>query len=403
MKAFFSAMSPRRRHLVLLVIIYIGFISLGLPDTVLGVAWDSMRRELGTPVYYAGFLTTLLTICSAVSAFFSGEILRRTGTGRLLMICGFVTGCSLLGYAFSPAFWCLLLFAIPLGFGQGAVDTGMNYYVARHYTSRDMSWLHCCWGLGASCGPGLVTLILASGGSWRWGYVTVGAIQLGLALLFSLTLGLWSDPEGGDEKKTAFAEGTVRFCLRFWFCPLMMLLYCGIEFSMGLWVYQFLAGCRGFSAEAAGYAVAGYWGMLTAGRFLIGCVANRLGNRRQIRLSMVLSFTGALLLTVPGPAALILCAVGLIGFAFASFYPAMMHAAPHRFDDATAAAVIGCQGGGAMIGIALCPAAFGFLAARTTFGLLPWMVIVIAALILLLQLKVDGVRWSEPEEKATQL
>ena len=392
MKAFFSAMSPRRRHLVLLVIIYIGFISLGLPDTVLGVAWDSMRRELGIPVYYAGFLTTLLTICSAVSAFFSGEILRRTGTGRLLMICGFVTGCSLLGYAFSPAFWCLLLFAIPLGFGQGAVDTGMNYYVARHYTSRDMSWLHCCWGLGASCGPGLVTLILASGGSWRWGYVTVGAIQLGLALLFSLTLGLWSDPEGGDEKKTAFAEGTVRFCLRFWFCPLMMLLYCGIEFSMGLWVYQFLAGCRGFSAEAAGYAVAGYWGMLTAGRFLIGCVANRLGNRRQIRLSMVLSFTGALLLTVPGPAALILCAVGLIGFAFASFYPAMMHAAPERFDDVTAATVIGYQGGAAMLGAAVIPAAFGYLAARTTFALLPWFVAAVTVVIFLLQLRVDGRR-----------
>ena len=392
MKAFFSAMSPRRRHLVLLVIIYIGFISLGLPDTVLGVAWDSMRRELGTPVYYAGFLTTLLTICSAVSAFFSGEILRRTGTGRLLMICGFVTGCSLLGYAFSPAFWCLLLFAIPLGFGQGAVDTGMNYYVARHYTSRDMSWLHCCWGLGASCGPGLVTLILASGGSWRWGYVTVGAIQLGLALLFSLTLGLWSDPEGGDEKKTAFAEGTVRFCLRFWFCPLMMLLYCGIEFSMGLWVYQFLAGCRGFSAEAAGYAVAGYWGMLTAGRFLIGCVANRLGNRRQIRLSMVLSFTGALLLTVPGPAALILCAVGLIGFAFASFYPTMMHAAPERFDDVTAATVIGYQGGAAMLGAAVIPAAFGYLAARTTFALLPWFVAAVTVVIFLLQLRVDGRR-----------
>ena len=377
---------------LLLALIYLAFISLGLPDTVLGVAWDSMRRELGTPVYYAGFLTTLLTICSAVSAFFSGEILRRTGTGRLLMICGFVTGCSLLGYAFSPAFWCLLLFAIPLGFGQGAVDTGMNYYVARHYTSRDMSWLHCCWGLGASCGPGLVTLILASGGSWRWGYVTVGAIQLGLALLFSLTLGLWSDPEGGDEKKTAFAEGTVRFCLRFWFCPLMMLLYCGIEFSMGLWVYQFLAGCRGFSAEAAGYAVAGYWGMLTAGRFLIGCVANRLGNRRQIRLSMVLSFTGALLLTVPGPAALILCAVGLIGFAFASFYPAMMHAAPERFDDVTAATVIGYQGGAAMLGAAVIPAAFGYLAARTTFALLPWFVAAVTVVIFLLQLRVDGRR-----------
>ena len=385
-------MSPRRRHLVLLVIIYIGFISLGLPDTVLGVAWDSMRRELGTPVYYAGFLTTLLTICSAVSAFFSGEILRRTGTGRLLMICGFVTGCSLLGYAFSPAFWCLLLFAIPLGFGQGAVDTGMNYYVARHYTSRDMSWLHCCWGLGASCGPGLVTLILASGGSWRWGYVTVGAIQLGLALLFSLTLGLWSDPEGGDEKKTAFAEGTVRFCLRFWFCPLMMLLYCGIEFSMGLWVYQFLAGCRGFSAEAAGYAVAGYWGMLTAGRFLIGCVANRLGNRRQIRFSMVLGFIGAMLLLIPGPVVLTLAAAGVIGFAFASFYPAMMHAAPERFDPATAATVIGYQGGAGMLGTAVIPAAFGYLAARTTFALLPWFVAAVTVVIFLLQLRVDGRR-----------
>ena len=121
MKSIFSEMPSRRRHLVLLVIIYIGFISLGLPDTVLGVAWGSMREELEQPVYFAGFLATLLTICSAVSAFFSGTILRRIGTGRLLMICGFVTGCSLLGYAFSPAFWCLLLFAIPLGFGQGAV------------------------------------------------------------------------------------------------------------------------------------------------------------------------------------------------------------------------------------------------------------------------------------------
>lgn len=384
-------MSPRRRHLVLLVIIYIGFISLGLPDTVLGVAWDPMRRELGAPVYYAGFLTTLLTICSAVSAFFSGAILRRTGTGRLLMICGFVTGFSLLGYAFSPAFWSLLLFAVPLGFGQGAVDTGMNYHVARYYTSRDMSWLHCCWGLGASCGPGLVTLILSAGGSWRWGYVTVGTIQLCLALLFSLTLGLWSDPEGKEEKKSEFAAGPIRYSFRFWCCPLMMLLYCGIEFSMGLWVYQFLVGCRGFSAATAGCAVAGYWGMLTAGRFLVGCIANRLGNRRQIRFSMVLAFAGSLLLLlIPAPAWLNLFAVGLIGFALAPFYPAMMHAAPERFDETTAATVIGYQGGGAMLGAAAIPVAFGYLAARTTFALLPGFVAVVAAAIFLLQWRVDS-------------
>ena len=213
-----------------------------------------------------------------------------------------------------------------------------------------------------------------------------------LALLFSLTLGLWSDPEGGDEKKTAFAEGTVRFCLRFWFCPLMMLLYCGIEFSMGLWVYQFLSGCRGFSAESAGFAVAGYWGMLTAGRFLIGCVANRLGNRRQIRFSMVLGFIGAMLLLIPGPVVLTLAAAGVIGFAFASFYPAMMHAAPERFDPATAATVIGYQGGAGMLGTAVIPAAFGYLAARTTFALLPWFVAAVTVIIFLLQWQVDGRR-----------
>ena len=390
MKSLFSSMPPRRRHLVLLVIIYIGFISLGLPDTVLGVAWDSMRRELGSPVYCAGFLTTLLTICSAISAFFSGAILRRTGTGRLLMICGFVTGCSLLGYAFSPAFWCLLLFAVPLGFGQGAVDTGMNYFVARHYTSRDMSWLHCCWGIGASCGPGLVTLILAAGGSWRWGYVTVGSIQLCLALLFLLTLGLWCDPDGAEECRADFAGGGVRYSFRFWCCPAMMFLYCGIEFSMGLWGYQFLTGCRGFSAEAAGCAVAGYWAALTAGRFLVGCVANRLGNRRQIRFSMMLAFAGALLLLIPGPAALSFSAVGLVGFAFAPFYPAMMHAAPERFDETTAATVIGCQGGASMLGMATLPAAFGCLAAKTTFALLPVFAMGAAAAILLLQRVVDG-------------
>lgn len=392
MKSFFSEMPSRRRYQVLLVIIYIGFVSLGLPDTVLGVAWDSMREELDQPVYFAGFLATLLTICSAVSAFFSGTILRRIGTGRLLMICGFVTGCSLLGYAFSPAFWCLLLFAIPLGFGQGAVDTGMNYYVARYYTSRDMSWLHCCWGIGASCGPTLMTLILASGGSWRWGYIAVGCIQLALAVLFLLTLGLWSENAGAKEEKTEFADGRVQYSGRFWCCPVMMFLYCGIEFSMGLWVYQFLSGCRGFSAESAGFAVAGYWGMLTAGRFLIGCVANRLGNRRQIRFSMVLGFVGAMLLLIPGPVALTLVAAGVIGFAFASFYPAMMHAAPERFDPATAATVIGYQGGAGMLGTAVIPAAFGYLAARTTFALLPWFVAAVTVIIFLLQWQVDGRR-----------
>ncbi len=170
----------------------------------------------------------------------------------------------------------------------------------------------------------------------------------------------------------------------------MFFLYCGIEFSMGLWVYQFLTNCRDIQPEIAGYAVAGYWGMLTAGRFLIGFVANRLGNRKQIRYSMTLGICGGLLLMIPGGLLLTLFAVGLIGFAFAAFYPAMMHAAPARFDDATAATVIGWQGGAAMLGAAVIPASFGYLAANSTFGILPYFGVTVCTLIFLLQLKVDG-------------
>lgn len=393
--SFFTAISPQKRRIVLLAIIYAGFISLGLPDTILGVAWDAMRAELGQPVDRAGLIATLLTICSAISAFGSGAILRLTGTGKLLAICAFVTGLSLLGYALTPAFWLLLVFAVPLGFGQGAVDTGMNFYVAKHYTSRDMNWLHCCWGIGATAGPMFATAVIAAGWSWRGAYAGVSAVQLTLGALFALSLPLWRENGGssGENESVETIHGKAEWrSFRFLCCPAMMFFYCAAEVSMGLWSYQFLTTCRGVSGETAGYAVVGYWGMLSAGRFLIGFVANRLGNSRQIRYSMMLAAAGAVLMLIPGCIPLTIAAVGLVGFAFASFYPAMMHAAPHRFDDATAAAVIGCQGGGAMLGTALCPAAFGFLAARTTFGLLPWMVIAIAALILLLEFKVDGVR-----------
>ena len=387
---------PQKRRIVLLVIIYIGFVSLGLPDTVLGVAWKPMHQELEKPIYFAGFIATLLTICSAISAFFSGAILRRIGTGRLLTICGFMTGGALLGYAVSPAFWCILAFAIPLGFGQGAVDTGMNFYVAKHYTSRDMSWLHCCWGVGASLGPMLMTLILAHAWSWRAGYVMIGTIQILLALVFLATLALWNEPEkndAGEKTDDNALSGEVHYDLRFWCCPVMFFLYCGIEFSMGLWVLEFLIRHRGFSLELAGFSVAGYWGMLTVGRFLIGCVANRLGNVRQIRLSMILALCGGALLMIPGITVLTLFAVGLIGFAFAPFYPAMMHCAPERFDDATAVTVIGYQGGAGMLGAAIIPAIFGYVASRTTFLLLPYFITAVALTIFLLQFKVDGRKW----------
>lgn len=397
--------SPRWRNALLLLIVYLGFISLGIPDNILGIAWEPMHHEFGQPLAYAGFVTILLTVCSAVSAFLSGAILRRFGTGKLLMFCGFLTSAGLLGYALAPYFGVFLVFSLLLGFGQGAVDTGMNYYVAEHYSSRHMSWLHCCWGIGATLGPWLITTILVHPGvSWRWGYFLLFGIQLALALLFLSTLRLWQTP---DSLPDATSKGSsmplttssiadkshVCYSWRFFSCPVMFMLYCGAEASMGLWGFQFLTRCHNFSLEAAGFSVALYWGMLTAGRFLIGIFANRLGNFLQIRLSLIGGCIGAGLLCIPwAPCALV--GLALLGFAFAPFYPAMMHAAPERFDSATAAAVIGYQGGAGMLGGAGLPAALGLFAEYTTFAVLPLFGITTCVALLYLQVKVDG--WHRP-------
>lgn len=251
-----------KSSILLLVIIYLGFISLGLPDAVLGVAWDYMRIDFSRPVQYAGFISMLLTCCSAVSSFCSGAILKRVSVGRLLAICGFVTGVSLLGYSLSPAFWVVLLLAIPLGFGQGAVDTGMNYYVAANYSSSQMNWLHCCWGIGAGTGPLLTTWLIASGSSWRWGYGVIAAVQITLALMFAFSNRMWQRSAGdkGNLNHKTTVESASYSRGRFYSCVVMMWLYTGIESSVGLWGYMYLTLCAGTAADVAGYTMAGYCG-----------------------------------------------------------------------------------------------------------------------------------------------
>ncbi len=387
---FFKNISPARRGVILLIIIYTGFISLGLPDTILGVAWDKMHRDFAQPLAYAGFITMLLTLCSAASSFASGAILRFLGTGKLLMICGYITGLSLLGYALSPFFWVLLLLTIPLGFGQGAVDTGMNFYVAKHYSSRVMSWLHCCWGIGATIGPIIAASVINFGSSWRWAYTTVAIVQLTLATVFFFSLGLWDKTKGSIESTTENPTGKVNRDIRFWLCTLTFFIYTAIEVSPGLWGYVFLTTCRGISPEKAGFWIACYWGGLTAGRFLIGIFANRLGNRLLIRASAAGAIIGSALMALPFGGYLPLLALMLIGFSLASIYPCMMHEAPRRFDDITAATLTGYQGGAAMLGMAGMPAALGYIASRTTFECLPYWVLTGAVLILLMQFKIDA-------------
>ena len=389
MAGFFDRISPARRKILLLCIIYLGYISLGLPDKILDAAWIPMSEAFAVPLRYGGFIATVLALCSSVSASASGLILRRIGTGRLLAVCGTITGLSLIGCGFSPVFAVLLAFAVPLGFGQGAIDTGMNFYVSKHYSSRDMSWLHCCWGVGATLGPLIASIFLQSTGSWRSAYFAIGAVQVLLAVFFCSTIGLWDrarrDEEAEDRDAAASssmdaADGKCRFSLDFWLCVLIFFLYCGIEAGAGLWGCAFLTRSRGMELNTAQYVVTAYWGMLTAGRFLLGFTADRLGNRLLSTVAGAGVLLAAGLLLVPATGFLPSAALLLAGFSLAPVYPCLMHEATRRgFNDATAAALTGLQGAASMIGIMVVPPLIGYAGDLISMEALPVFVSVQAA------------------------
>lgn len=399
MAVFFDRITPARRKLLLLGIIYLGYISLGLPDKILDAAWIPMSEGFGVPLRYGGFIATVVALCSSVSASASGLILRKIGTGRLLAVCGAVTGLSLIGCGFSPVFAVLLAFAIPLGFGQGAIDTGMNYYVSKHYSSRDMSWLHCCWGVGATLGPLIASIFLQSTGSWRSAYFAIGTAQALLAVFFCSTIGLWDrarrDEEAEDRKAAAASsmdklEGKCEFSLDFWLCVLIFFVYCGIEAGAGLWGCAFLTRSRGMDLNTAQYIVTAYWGMLTAGRFLLGFTADRLGNRLLSTLSGAAVLLASGLLLIPATGFLPSAALLLVGFALAPVYPCLMHEVTRRgFNDATAAALTGLQGAASMVGIMIVPPAIGYAGDLISMEALPVFVAVQAAVMFAALLKTN--------------
>lgn len=394
------------RHLgkttITLLLVYAAYISLGLPDTILGVAWPFMRREFGSPVSHAGIMTVLITAFSATASFCSGYVLRHIGIGRLLTICGLMTGSALFAASWVPSFPFFLMLSLPLGLGSGAIDVGISYYVAHHFTSRHMSWLHGSWGIGATLGPSIVTLLIGLGLTWRAGYAVIGSIQLLLAMAFLLTLPLWNDRkvashDGESQEPTAGSEKVV-MSVRFWTCALMFFVYCSIENSVGLWGYQLLTRIHGVPENIAGYFVSCFWGGLMIGRFLIGSIANRVGNRMLIRLSTIGVMTGGFLLLVTHSQILALLALLLVGFSFATIYPSMMHETPRRFNRVTAATLMGFQSGAGVMGFGLSPSIVGFVAARTTFGILPYLILTFGLLLFAMQVVVDGWKLSNKPE-----
>ncbi len=377
-------MSSTRVAFYLLVIIYLGFVSLGLPDGTLGVAWPAIYPSLGLAVGLAGSITLVITLLSGASGFASGHIIGRFGTGPVVLASCVLTGSALLAIGRADNFAWLIVAAIPLGLGAGAVDAGLNSYVAHHYSGRHMNWLHACWGVGATVGPLVMAHAIANGSGWRSGYLRLGATQLTLAVLFLITLRLWNAvPTRPTEHATTKVKPPTLDARSFaaWLSPAIFSLYAALELTVGLWAGTILVANRGLAVEVAATITAAYYAAITVGRIAVGFVVERWGNRRLVALGTALALAGALLFASTSSPAATVVALGLIGLGFAPVYPCLMHEVPRRFAPAAATVVIGRQSGAAYLGAALLPAATGALA-QHSLAAVPW--VLVAGLVVLI-------------------
>jgi len=365
---------------LLLAIIYISFISLGLPDALLGSAWPTVYPQFDVPVSYAGIVSMIIAAGTIISSLFSDRILRRFGVGTVTAFSVATTAAALFGFSFSRSFPALCLWALPYGLGAGSVDAGLNNYVAVHYTSRHMSWLHCMWGTGATLGPYVMGLVLTRGLTWNLGYRIIGVLQLALTAALFASLSLWKTAEASGEdpstpplsmKQVLALPGAKAFIAAF-FC------YCAIENTAGLWASSYLVLHHGMAPDtAAGFASLFYLG-LTAGRGINGFLTFRFSDRQLIRLGAAIIGLGAGMMLLPAAQ---LSAAGLVvaGIGCAPIYPCMIHSTPDHFGAGHAQSLIGIQMASAYVGTCLMPPLFGLIANHISVALLPVFLLIALA------------------------
>lgn len=359
---------------LILIVVYLAFISLGLPDSTLGVAWPTFRLAVGAPLEAAGLVAVVLTACSAASSLASGHVTRRFGTGRVVAASCALTAIGLAGYSAAPSFAWVIVAAVPLGFGQGAVDSSLNAYVAAHYASRHMNWLHACWGVGATLGPVIMSRAIVDAGSYRIGYRILGSAQGAMAFGFILTLGLWRRDEArargtaasgaGDGSASAPDPMTGRLRTAAAIQIASYAMYTACESSVGVWTASLLIEARGAGSGFAGAMTALYFGGIMAGRVITGFVSDRLGNRRVVWLGIAVAAVGALMFSIRGPLWLAAPGLLLLGLGFAPIFPGLTHETPRRFGGRAYRAIIGYQMAAAMLGASLFPGLVGLAAAR---------------------------------------
>ena len=360
---------------LLLVIIYLSFISLGLPDSLLGSAWPKIYPSLGVPVSYAGIISFIIALGTIVSSLSSDRLTRRLGTGKVTFISVLMTACALFGFSISSSFLSLCLWAVPYGLGAGSVDAALNNYVALHYRSRHMSWLHCMWGIGASAGPVIMGAVMTGGGSWMGGYRAISIIQITLTAVLLFSLPLWRRERGDALAQTEEKALTMREILSTKGVREILLCffsYSAVEQTTGLWAASFLTLSKGLSAETAASFAGMFFIGITIGRGFCGFITMKLDDTQMVRMGQLLTAVGVVILLLPLGAYISIVGFVMIGLGCAPIYPSIIHSTPSHFGADKSQAIIGVQMAAAYVGTCLMPPLFGILAEHITVSLLPY-------------------------------
>ena len=364
--------------MLLLIVIYIAFISLGLPDALFGVSWPVLHVEFGIAESFASVYTIITAICTGGVSFVAGRVIRKFGTGKVTFFSTLLTAIGLVGISFAPNIVVMIIFAIILGYGAGAIDTGLNSYVSLHYKAKYLNWLHCFWGMGVAISPMIMSVFLGAGeGQWRNGYRVVALLQLAIAMIILATLKKWDPAVEQEQRDSAKADMSMGQLFRLKGLPTSILslgFYCGAEYLIGTWGATYAVHEFDLAPEVAAKWVSLYYGGIMLGRIIVGFVPERIGDDMRVKCGVLISLAGIVFLALP-VGNIALAGLLLIGIGFGPVFPAVIHSVPDRFGSTYSADLTGYHMGGAFTMGYIAQLSFGYVAVLTGYGILPFILL----------------------------